>query len=121
MHTLKTIFAIVAILFIWFDTKAFTEWARLLRISFLYKDFDSVQKSPMGHVVAATYVDYLVNKYNKSFLIQVVTCAECFSMWLNIIAMMFISSEIGGWWQLPINWFVTLLCYHVLRRVAKHE
>ena len=115
------VFGLVAILFIWFDTTAFTEWARLLRISFFYKDFEAVQKSPTGHIVAPTYIDYLLNKYNKSFLIKMITCSECLTVWVNVIAMIIFHNSIGGWSQLPMNLFLTWFLYHMLRRIAKHE
>lgn len=107
---------LVAFLFVWFETKAFIEWARLLRLQCLVKPYLEAQNSPVGNLFAKNYVDFLNYKYGQNFFIKILVCPECLSVWLNLITFFLVGKE----WLLP-NIVATWFVFHLLRRVAKYE
>lgn len=78
---------LVALLYIWFDSEAFVEWAALLRLKFFkYESYAENKKSPVSMIASQSYVDFLLYRYGQdSFFVRLITCPICLSVWLNII------------------------------------
>lgn len=87
---------IVMALYIWFDTDAFIEWGELFHLKFLkYKQYNDVKKSALSSMAAKSYSDFLLFHYGKYFLIRLITCPICFSVWVNFVALGVLYSVIG--------------------------
>ena len=81
------IIKLVSLLYIWFDSEAFVEWAALLRLKFFkYESYAENKKSPVSMIASQSYVDFLLYRYGQdSFFVRLITCPICLSVWLNII------------------------------------
>jgi hypothetical protein len=114
------IFYLVAALYIWFDTDAFVEWAGLLRLKFAKtKEFQANKMSSIPLVAAQTYIDFLLYNYGRdSFLIRLITCPVCFSVWCNIILGLVFWCKFN-WALLGVNIIATWVGYHVLKWLLK--
>ena len=77
------ILIISLILLTFFRTEAWVEYCKLLRFDFIskYKDYE-LKKS---NDVSLDYIQYL-RQYHNCFLIRLITCPICLSMWLGIIS-----------------------------------
>ena len=110
---------LIAILYTLFDTDALVEWGGFLRLKFLkFSEYSEIKKSALGKSVH-TYVDFLIYKYGKYFIIRLLTCPTCFSVWLNILALGVFSSSVGGVRMLGFNILATWLLYFTLRKVLQ--
>ena len=94
-------------LLIWLKSDAFVEYFDLLKLDMAfgirsYKKLRGEVSYPMS------YPDYLLLKHN-SFLIRLITCPLCLSVWTSVI----ISSSIG-WQYLPFLIVVPLVIYNHL-------
>lgn len=71
------------ILILWFCTDVWLEYTRLLKLNFLsaYKRYDEEYKKD----VSLTYLHFLRQHYD-CFLIRMITCPICLSVWLGIIS-----------------------------------
>ena len=80
---------IVVLLYIWFDTDAFIEWAKFLKLScFKYKEYQNLKKTDFGQTMITNYVDFLTFSYSKWFFIKIISCSLCLSTWMGIIAVL---------------------------------
>jgi len=107
---------VIAILYIWFDTDAFPEWASLFRLKFLkYQDYEETRRSPLGKSLIKTYTDFLLFKYSSSFFIKLITCPICFSAWVNIGALLVFYKYAGGISLIGINIIITWIGYYLVK------
>ena len=76
---------VVAILLIWFNSDAFTEYAKLIG----GKRFFGIQEHVNLAEKRATlsYHDYLL-EYKNSFFIRLITCPLCLGLWLSAVLCM---------------------------------
>ena len=110
---------LIAVMYVWYDTDAFVEWAKKFRLNFLkYKDYYAFKEGPFGRVVK-TYNEFLLYKYGKSFFFRLITCELCSSVWLNLIALSVFTDSIGGIKVLGFNVIVTWVGYFALRYILK--
>lgn len=117
MTNIYLISYILVFLYIWFETDAFIEWGRLLKLSFLnYQEFFQIRTTQLAKIAARTYPDFLIYKYHHLFLIKLVTCPVCFSVWLNIIGTLIFSYNMF-WQLLPINILVVWVFYPIMKKL----
>lgn len=118
MTNLYIVFLIVSALYIWFDTSAFVDWAKLFRLKFLrYDDYLEARNSALGKITASSYPDFLAIKYKGNFFIKLITCPTCLAVWLNLISVFFlpraisIGIDIVATWILYyfVHWYITFL------------
>jgi hypothetical protein len=111
---------LVVALYIWFDTDAIVEWASLLRLKFLkYKEFFDNKKSPVPMAASMLYTEFLVYKYGpESFLIRLITCPICFTVWVNIAVFCVFYSKVEVMMLGP-NILMSWILYHVLRKILQ--
>jgi hypothetical protein len=108
---------LVVALYIWFDADAVVEWAKLFRLKFLkYQEYDANKKSVLPFQAAQTYPEFLVFNYGQYFLIRLITCPVCFTVWLNIALLGVFHREIGTLMLGP-NILLSWLGYHSLKKV----
>ena len=107
---------LVVALYIWFDADAVVEWAKLFRIKFLkYREYDENKKKPLPMLAAQTYPEFLAYNYNDYFLIRLITCPVCFTVWLNIALLCVFHREVGVLMLGP-NILLSWLGYHALHK-----
>lgn len=111
---------LVVLLYVWFDTDAFPEWAGLLRLKFLkYKEFALHKQGVVPMFASHTYPEFLSYKYGgSSFLIRLITCPICFTVWCNIALLCVFHSKVELLWLGP-NIILSWLGYHSLRWILK--
>ena len=67
-------------LIIWFETDAFVHYCELLRLDFA---FGIVEYKNSMLYEGMDYLDYLRIKYPNSFVIKLITCQLCLSIWFS--------------------------------------
>lgn len=79
---INIIFLIALILVIWFRSDAWLEYTKLLHLNYIskYKEYNEVLKRD-------SLLEYhtFLRRYYNCFLIRLITCPVCFSIWLGII------------------------------------
>jgi hypothetical protein len=119
MNNIFLIFDIVAILYIWIDTDAFIEWAELFRLKwFKYKEYQEIKSGPLASVAGKTYCDFLLFNYGKFFLIRLVTCPLCFSVWMNIVAFLLFFNALDTR-MFGFNVLLTWMIYYIFKWIIK--
>jgi hypothetical protein len=100
------IFYVVFLLFIWFDTTAFVDYSKLLKLNkiFLIDKWEDYR-------VINPKLDYLgyIGIKHRNFLTKLLTCKLCFTFWLSII-FCFIFYKIL---YLPIIYILSYLIYNL--------
>lgn len=101
-------------LFFLYETEAFVEYAKLLKLRKLF-EIDKYEKY-LDLVGGGSYWEYLT--YEKpSFLRKLISCPLCFSFWLNLGAVWYH----GSLFIFIINLWATLFLYLVLRVLLKRS
>lgn len=115
MNNIISIFWIILFLYIYFETEALISWAKLLKLKFFkYEEYEEKQKI----FPDIKYTDFLIMKYNN-FIIKLITCAECLSVWINIFLFLFFSNELGGWRFLAVNIIGSLFGFAFFKFILK--
>lgn len=111
---IEGIFLIVSMLIIWFNTDAFLEYARLLRLPgvkvkeyYLAKDRDCT----------LSYHTFLLLKYNN-FFTRLITCPICTSAWLSFTVG--ICTDMG-FTNYPILFICSLYLYELYNKLTGYE
>lgn len=71
------------ILLVWFKTEAWYEYTKFLDLGFLSKS-DEYEKEKYNDFTI-TYIQFLRKNYHDNFLIRLITCPICFSLWVSLI------------------------------------
>jgi hypothetical protein len=71
------------ILFLWFNTSAFQEYASWFNFNNFCKltDYEDLTKDDKS----LSYPDFLANYYSNHFFIRLVSCPNCLSLWLSAL------------------------------------
>lgn len=110
---------LVVLLYIWFDTDAFIEWASLFRCKwFKYQEFNEIKKNALSAVAGKSYCEFLLFKYGRYFLIRLITCPICFTVWVNIVLYFLFSEKISVYLLGP-NIMLSWILYHSLRHILQ--
>lgn len=69
---------------VWLKTNAFAEYMTLLRLDSFYHvdEFNKLHKEGYD----GTYVNFLFEYYNDSFIVRLISCPICLSFWLGLAA-----------------------------------
>jgi hypothetical protein len=107
---ISQIFWVNFILFIWFETDGFIEYAKIFKISKYFKidDFELYKKESNPSI---TYHSYIRQKHN-SFLSRLVTCVPCFNFWVVLIVALFFNSLS----IYPILYIMSYVIYRLLKK-----
>jgi hypothetical protein len=77
-------------LVVWLKTNAFAEYMRLLGIKKFFRMEEYLRLHDEGY--GGSYIDFLIEYYNDSFLVRLFSCPVCLSFWMGVI-----SSSWLGW------------------------
>lgn len=72
---------------IWLHTDAVAEYARLLRIP-IFKKKDYFELKDQGY--AGNYISFLAEYYSDYFVIRLLKCPICVSVWMGIFCCLFL-------------------------------
>lgn len=109
---------LIVLLYIWFETDAVTEWGELLRLKFLkYKEYKDSKTGPLAPI-NQTYCEFLLFKYGKYFLVRLITCPVCFTVWCNIVLLCVFYSKTDIIMFGP-NVLLSWIGYHSLRLILQ--
>lgn len=108
MDLINQIFWINLILFLWFNTDAFTSYCILLRIKiFKLKEFEQYKKeNPI-----ADYLNFLRIKH-PGFIVNLITCKPCFCFWIVLIDVILFSSLVN----LATTFIISYIIYKILNK-----
>jgi hypothetical protein len=110
MDFILQIFWINFILFIWFETDGFIEYAKLFRLGKIFKiDKFEVYKKDMDPRIS--FLDYIRQKHN-SFISRLFTCTPCLNFWIVLI----ISLVYGSILIYPILYVTSYVIYKLLKK-----
>lgn len=108
------IFLIVSILIIWFNTDAFVEYARLLKLPVVkVKEYTVAKEKDC----TLSYHMYLLLHHNN-FFTRLITCPICTSMWLSIIIGVIIDLPFIDY---PILFIFSLYLYELYNKLTGYE
>jgi hypothetical protein len=109
---------LVILLYIWFDTDAFVEWAGFFRLKCLkYKEYAENKKSPLPFMAAQSYADFLAYRYGpSSFFIRGITCPICLAVWVNVVLLCVCYGKVK-FSMLGTNILLSWLLYHLLKKI----
>lgn len=97
-------------LFIWFETEAVLEYAKLFRLDSLFftKEYEEAKKT----IEDLTYPSYL-EIYQKNFINKILSCAYCLCTWVIIYLNFMLSFKFGlsTFKFFGLDWFFTLCIY----------
>tara|TARA_Y100000004_G_C8896450_1_gene404367 strand:+ start:537 stop:911 length:375 start_codon:yes stop_codon:yes gene_type:complete len=97
-------------LFIWFETEAVLEYAKLFRLDSLFftKEYEEAKKT----IEDLTYPSYL-EIYQKNFINKILSCVYCLCTWVIIYLNFMLSFEFGlsTFKFFGLDWFFTLCIY----------
>lgn len=92
MNNIWLVAWITLIVYILLETDAIPEWGKLLRLKFLkYEEYEKQQTS-----LGLRYKYFLLSKH-PNFIVHLITCQECLSVWLTIFGFLLFREELGGW------------------------
>jgi len=101
-----SIFYVVFLLFIWFDTTAFVDYSKLFRLNkiFLISNWEEYR-------TINPRIDYLsfIGTRKRNFITKLVSCKPCFTFWLSIISCLIFSKIL----YLPIVYILSYLIYNI--------
>lgn len=103
---------VTLILIVWFNTDAFVEYSRILRLNHLFKidKFDEAYKNDFE----LTYLLYLRRDHN-CFFVRLITCPTCLAFWLSLIGS--ITSDVG--FSMPFVYLLSVFLYYLFVKIQK--
>ena len=104
------IFWVVFILFIWFNTDAFIQYGKLLKLDKIAK-IDLWESYRLTNPII-TYLEYLSIKH-RGFITKLITCKTCLNFWITLIICLLFDSLV----QLPV---IYMLSYIIHKLITKY-
>ena len=103
------IFWINFLLFIWFDTDAFVEYFRLLKLNKLFK-IDKFDEYKMQNP-KISYLSFIRQKYSN-FYTRLITCPPCINFWIVLLFCIIYNNIIF----FPIIYVASYVIYMILKK-----
>jgi|LakMenEpi03Aug12_release.lakeMendotaPanAssembly.Ray.scaffolds.fasta_scaffold494335_2 hypothetical protein len=104
----------VSILLIWFNTNAFVEYCKVLGLNKLLLGFENNNSTNLSF---PQYLYIRSRQFVKcngcKFLISLITCPLCLSVWLSIFGGCIFLSYI----QIPLLFIITFVSYQLIVRI----
>jgi hypothetical protein len=93
MNVFSVSFLLSYLLILWFRTNAFVEYINLFRLSSLFfvTEYNKLRSEGYGDL----YVDFLHEYYKDFFIVRLVSCPICLSVWLGILCCVFYGVQSG--------------------------
>lgn len=91
---------------VWLRTDAFAEYLTLFRLSnhLHIKDYNALRKEGYG----GNYVSFMVEYYQDSFIVRLVSCPVCLSFWLGLTSTLY-KGDLSYILVAPLSLFFYLL------------
>ena len=103
------IFWVIFLLFIWFKTDAFIQYAKLFKISKITKvDFWETYRLSNPKI---TYLDYISIKH-RNFFTKLITCKPCLTFWIVLT----ISLIFNSMYLFPIIYMLSYIIYKLIEK-----
>ena len=100
-------FIFVFILVVWNDTNAIVEYGRLFGLKFCqYKTQEEI---------GIKFVDFLEIKYGDNFLIRLITCPICLTVWLCLAAAIYYENYLVFF----VSFYLTMTLYFAFKKLLK--
>ena len=114
MLTLFSIsFLITTILIVWFETDAFIDYCKLFNVfKRLTTNFTLANNITFPQWLFVTYKNGIKNRFTL-FLLKLVTCPICLSLWLAII----FGVLLGVWMYIPCFYIISLFTFLLFKRI----
>ena len=103
------IFWVVFILFIWFNTDAFIQYAKLLKLDKIAK-IDLWESYRLTNP-KITYLEYLSIKH-RGFFTKLITCKPCLNFWITLIICLLFDSLI----ELPVIYMLSYITHKLIEK-----
>lgn len=103
------IFWVVFILFIWFNTDAFIQYGKLLKLDKLTK-IDLWESYRLTNP-KITYLEYLSIKH-RGFFTKLITCKPCLNFWITLIICLLFDSLI----ELPVIYMLSYITHKLIEK-----
>lgn len=121
---LNLICFITLILLIWFKSDALIEWGKFSGLSKFLKTEEFYEKRLVKTIEGyqLNYPDFLKEKYNYNFIVKMLSCPLCLSVWLSTIICIFISiiwSSLFILMSIPVVICSSLLIYGIISFLLK--
>lgn len=93
---------VTLIMLVWLKSDAIIEWGLLFGLSKLLKieEFYDKRLEMAIKGFPLNYPDFLKEKYHYNFVTKLIACPLCLSVWLSILACIFISIMSSNWLNL---------------------
>tara|TARA_Y100000593_G_scaffold49908_1_gene94030 strand:+ start:1927 stop:2301 length:375 start_codon:yes stop_codon:yes gene_type:complete len=120
MEYLYIAFLISTLLFLWNHTDFFVEYCNLFGLDELFKvrSYEQYKEEAATGLTGGNpdinYLNYLLIKHD-SFFVRLITCPICLSVWMNIIAGIYIED----FKAFVINLWLSLFLYFIIKLVMK--
>jgi hypothetical protein len=115
MDFILQIFWINFILFLWFETDGFIEYAKLFRLSKIFK-IDKFKEYKEESNPRISYLDYIRQKHN-CFLSRLFTCTPCLNFWI-VLLITFIFNSLFIY---PVVYILSYVIYKLLKKYIYGE
>ena len=107
LYLFNIISFIVTILILWFKTDAFIDYCKLFNVfTQTVKNFNYSTSISFPQFLYVTYKNSMKNRF-KLFLLKLVTCPLCLSLWLSVI----FSILFGYFFCFPLFYISSLFIY----------
>jgi len=103
------IFWVVFILFIWFNTDAFIQYGKLLKLDKITKI--NLWESYRLTNPKITYLEYLSIKH-RGFFTKLITCKPCLNFWITLIICLLFDSLI----QFPVIYMLSYITHKLIEK-----
>jgi hypothetical protein len=103
------IFWVVFILFIWFNTDAFIQYGKLLKLDKLTK-IDLWESYRLTNP-KITYLEYISIKH-RGFFTKLITCRVCLNFWITLIICLLFDSLI----ELPVIYMLSYITHKLIEK-----
>ena len=100
------------LLIVWFQTNAFTEYAKILIVGNKFFKIEEFEKE--SRMTGVNYPEFLQLNYN-SFLTRLMSCPYCIVFWLCVLQSIIIGKPLIG----VVVYYPTVLLYFLLQLILK--
>lgn len=100
------IFWIVFVLFIWFNTDAFIQYSKLIKLDKKFKISDWESYRLLSKI---SYQEYLALKH-RNFFTKLVSCKPCLAFWISLIVLIIFSSL----YYFPLIYILSYILYKLI-------
>lgn len=110
-------FILAQILVIWFQTNAFIEWVKMLKIGrtfFKASEYDQYVEEELD---PHTYPYFLLSK-NSSFFNKIISCPYCLNFYLCLFMYAFVHQYVS-FWYFSVIYITSIAIYLIIKKLER--